>query len=340
MGDKKQTNAHNGDAKKGAQGRSRTRTSGPTKKKNEWAGLFWTLLLILFARAFIAEPYKIPSGSMIPTLLIGDHILVSKSSYDLRVPFTDIQFARVSDPQRGDVIVFAYPNYERNRARSGDFFIKRLIGVPGDTVSITRGEISINGQSVLRTPLEKDFVRSRTPDYEYSEDRVAVFHEQLPGMREPHLSQNYKRDLAQVDVAIDTWKEDNLRKCRRNKLAESGGQGNRAQIDAECASMPSKTCVEMGDYIVSGVRDSSLMNQICEFTIPEDKYFVMGDNRDDSSDGRAWGYVPRELLKGKALFIWLPWKGRVPGNWDYTLSGEGTEGGPLLRWSRFAMRII
>lgn len=319
MSEKKHTDAHKHD----------THNRVPAKKKNEWAGLFWTLLLILFARAFIAEPYKIPSGSMIPTLLIGDHILVSKSSYDLRVPFTDIQFARVSEPQRGDVIVFAYPNYERNRARSGDFFIKRLIGIPGDTVSITRGEISINGQSVLRTPLEQDYVISRSPSYDYSVDRVSVFHELLPGMHEPHLSQSYKRDLAQVDVAIDTWREDNLRQCRRS------------QSNEECEAAQMKTCVEMGESIISGVRDTSLMNQICEFTIPEDKYFVMGDNRDDSSDGRFWGYVPRELLKGKALFIWLPWKSRArPDDWDYTLSGEGNEGGPLLRWKRFGMRII
>jgi len=101
-------------------------------------------------------------------------------------------------------------------------------------------------------------------------------------------------------------------------------------------------CMEVGKAILNrDASDSRMMNQICEFTVPDDHYFGMGDNRDGSSDSRAWGFIPRSLLKGKALFIWLPWKSRaMPDDWDYTLSGEGLDGGPMLRWKRFGLRII
>ena len=292
----------------------------------EFGSLAWTLLLILFARAFIAEPYKIPSGSMIPTLLVGDHILVAKSAYDLRIPFTDIQFAKVSDPKRGDVIVFKYPNYEQDPRREGDFYIKRLIGVPGDTIQINRGEVSLNSSPVLRKRIRQDESSIETPNYNYNDNFVYLFEENLPGSNKSHLLQHYAADLDMLDDSLSTWR------------IRSGME-----------------CLPIGKSIESGIPDSRLMNQICEFTVPEDHYFVMGDNRDDSSDGRAWGFVPRTLLKGKALFVWLPCKDQqspglkvmcfpfsgVPEPVEsYIFSGEGESGGPLIRWKRFGLRII
>lgn len=286
----------------------------------EWTSLFWTLLLILFARAFIAEPYKIPSGSMIPTLLVGDHILVSKSAYDLRIPFTNILFAHVSDPKRGDVVVFTYPNHEEDYGKEGLFYIKRLIGLPGDTISITRGEISINGEPIIREPLESSskhnegFLATQglTPNYAYNPNSINLYKETLPGSQETHMLQHQTFQLENLDDAISMWKV-----------------------------FKGKGCLEVGTDIHEDFqRDSRMMNQVCEFTVPDGEYFMMGDNRDGSSDGRAWGFVPRTLIKGKALFIWLPWKGTAPGDWDYTLSGEGFDGGPLLRWNRLGLRII
>src|SRR4026209_2212625 len=100
------------------------------------------LLLALFIRTFIVQAFKIPSGSMIPTLQIGDHILVNKLSYGVRVPFLEHYLVSFGTPQRGDVIVFIFPE-----DRSKDF-IKRVIGVAGDTVEVRAKRVFINGKPI------------------------------------------------------------------------------------------------------------------------------------------------------------------------------------------------
>jgi len=100
------------------------------------------LLLALFIRTFIVQAFKIPSGSMIPTLAIGDHILVNKLSYGVRIPFWEDYLVEFQQPQRGDVIVFIFPE-----DRSKDF-IKRVIAVGGDTVEIRQRKVYINGRPV------------------------------------------------------------------------------------------------------------------------------------------------------------------------------------------------
>src|SRR5512139_277328 len=100
------------------------------------------LLLALFIRTFIVQAFKIPSGSMIPTLAIGDHILVNKLSYGIRIPFLEKYLVEFGTPARGDVIVFIYPE-----DRSKDF-IKRVIGVAGDTVEVRNKKVFINGKAV------------------------------------------------------------------------------------------------------------------------------------------------------------------------------------------------
>ncbi len=97
------------------------------------------IVIALFIRTFVIQAYKIPSGSMKPTLLIGDHILVSKFNYGIKLPFLRTTLIPVGAPQRGDIVVFIYPE-----DRSKDF-IKRLIGVPGDTIEIRNKKIFING---------------------------------------------------------------------------------------------------------------------------------------------------------------------------------------------------
>jgi len=280
---------------------------------HELKSLGWTLLALLFVRAFVAEPYKIPSGSMIPTLLIGDHILVAKSSYDLRIPFTDIQFAKVSDPKRGDVVVFKYPNYEQDSGKDGIFFIKRLIGTPGDRIRVEGGVLTINDARIEREALDLGNFPSVTPQYKLNPNSTLLFRETLPGQAEAHILQQYRADLEQLADAVSTWER-----------------------------ISGKNCIQVGQAIKGPTHmpDNRLMNQICEFTVPEDHYFFMGDNRDDSSDGRAWGFVPRSYLKGKALFVWLPWKSRaLDDDWDYQGALTEGEGGPFLRWKRFGLRI-
>ena len=109
----------------------------------DWtAGLFPVILAVFLLRSFLFEPFKIPSGSMIPTLLVGDLILVNKFQYGVRLPVTGTKLIANKDPQRGDVMVFHYPVDPRID------YIKRVVGVPGDEVSYTNQSLSINGKVV------------------------------------------------------------------------------------------------------------------------------------------------------------------------------------------------
>jgi len=100
------------------------------------------VILAIIIRAFLVQAFKIPSSSMEPTLLIGDHILVNKFIYGVRIPFTDARWPRFTDPARGDVIVFVYP-VERNKD-----FIKRVVAVAGDTIDIRNKKVFVNGKPV------------------------------------------------------------------------------------------------------------------------------------------------------------------------------------------------
>lgn len=123
-------------------------SASPTLQKKKDSGrefveaIVVALVLALFIRTFIVQAFKIPSGSMIPTLLVGDHILVNKFIYGIGIPFTDDKLIEFGTPKRGEVIVFKFP-----KDPSKDF-IKRVIGLPGDTVAIKNGVIQINGTPV------------------------------------------------------------------------------------------------------------------------------------------------------------------------------------------------
>ena len=110
--------------------------------------LFPVLLLVLVFRGFIFEPFRVPSNSMMPTLLTGDFILVNKFDYGLRLPILNSKIIDFSKPERGDVIVFRYPNYEHSAGYSGVDFIKRVIALPGDTISYEKDQLIVNGESV------------------------------------------------------------------------------------------------------------------------------------------------------------------------------------------------
>jgi len=125
-----------------------------SKKKSfykEWVEPFLIAAVVaLFIRQFGVEAFKIPSGSMIPTLTIGDHLLVNKFLYGPRIPFTDSRFFTGAEPKRGDIIVFKFPEDESKN------FIKRVIGVPGDKIEIRKGTLLINDQQVQISELKDD----------------------------------------------------------------------------------------------------------------------------------------------------------------------------------------
>ena len=194
----------------------------------EWGPILFLFFLVSSCRSFLAEPFRIPSGSMLPTLLIGDYILVNKYTYGIRLPITKSKILDISEPKRGDVIVFRYPaNEEIN-------FIKRIIGIPGDKVSYIDKTIFVNGVKYVKN-LQKEH--------------------------------NYIDDFQRPSIEI--FQEDNNE----------------------------KKYVTLNDNM-SPPDDET-------FIVPEGKYFVMGDNRDHSSDSRYWGFVPEKNLVGKAFLIWF-----------------------------------
>ncbi|WP_306715186.1 signal peptidase I [Burkholderia dolosa] len=136
-----------------AQTRSKLRDE---KLRQPWwleytASFFPVILAVFVVRSFVVEPFKIPSGSMVPTLQVGDFILVNKFEYGLRMPITNTKITQGSPLERGDVVVFRYPKDE-----SVDY-IKRVIGLPGDTVAYQDKQLTINGQPVPETPLPDYF---------------------------------------------------------------------------------------------------------------------------------------------------------------------------------------
>ncbi|HVZ45333.1 MAG TPA: signal peptidase I [Ramlibacter sp.] len=118
----------------------------------DWtAGLFPVILAVFVLRSFLFEPFKIPSGSMVPTLLVGDLILVNKFTYGLRLPVVNTKLTEGNAPQRGDVMVFRYP------PKPSLDYIKRVVGVPGDTVAYIDKKLTINGQPVSKDPVPEYF---------------------------------------------------------------------------------------------------------------------------------------------------------------------------------------
>ncbi|OGA72865.1 MAG: signal peptidase I [Betaproteobacteria bacterium RIFCSPLOWO2_12_FULL_65_14] len=211
----------------------------------EYSVSFFPVILIVFLlRSFLVEPFKIPSSSMVPTLLVGDFILVNKFTYGIRLPVANKKIVELGSPARGDVMVFRYPEDP-----SLDY-IKRVVGLPGDRVEYRNKRLSINGKPV---PL-------RQMDDYLSRERM-------------QFSRRFVETLNGVEHHI---------------LIEE---------DAPALVASSRTFPHAGNcnYNVSGVA--------C--IVPPGHYFMMGDNRDNSSDSRVWGFVPDENIVGKAFFIWL-----------------------------------
>ena len=211
----------------------------------DWtAGLFPVILIVFLLRSFLFEPFKIPSGSMIPTLLVGDLILVNKYHYGVRLPVINKKIIANHDPQRGDVMVFRYP-----QDPSVDY-IKRVVGVPGDEVSYRNQQLSVNGELLPTTP---------QPDF-FNED-------------------------------ANRWEKE-----YREKL---GAVEHRILVDRQRSSfVPTPFTFPFKDncrYSAEGVT--------CK--VPPGHYFMMGDNRDNSTDSRWWGFVPDENIVGKAFFVWM-----------------------------------
>jgi signal peptidase I len=193
----------------------------------EYAKSFFPVLLVVFVlRSFLVEPFQIPSSSMVPTLEVGDYILVNKYTYGIRLPVVRTKVWALNEPKRGDVMVFFPPHMNET------YYIKRVIGLPGDTITYRNKRLAVNG-----VPLE--------------EESLAVL---------PEGGARYR-------VGLETL----------------GEAQHLVQVNE---SRPAR------DFSVK---------------VKPGHYFMMGDNRDNSSDSRIWGQVPEKDIVGKAFAVWMHW---------------------------------
>jgi signal peptidase I len=155
----------------------------------DWtAGLFPVILAVFVLRSFLFEPFKIPSGSMIPTLLVGDLILVNKFTYGVRLPVINTKITDGTPPQRGDVMVFRYP------PKPSLDYIKRVVGVPGDEIAYLNKRLTINGQPVSKDPV---------PDY-FDEDTMGYFkqYEEVLGGKRHRILNDDNRRAGLIDAEV------------------------------------------------------------------------------------------------------------------------------------------
>lgn len=160
-----------------------------SKLRQNVESLLIAFALALFVREFIIQPFKIPSGSMIPNLLVGDHLLVTKFIYGTKIPFTNVRLLPgIKDIDYGDVIVFIYPNGDKEPSKKGVHYIKRVVGLPGDSITIKNRNLYINGEQI---PLE--YVSSYDSINLHTSIYVDEYEEDLFGKKHKVLYQNGKK---------------------------------------------------------------------------------------------------------------------------------------------------
>jgi signal peptidase I len=238
--------------------------------------LFVTVALALILKMFVVEAFRIPSGSMENTLLVGDFLLVNKLAYGLKTPrylplttkaIPSVTFPAFRTVRRGDVLVFEYPGKRGEVSGDGPlYFIKRCIGLPGDTVAISGGTAAVNGREVLM------------PMYAKSVERWTMLGNQMYG---PVVVPRKGEAIQLAPENAESWREFLERERHSLEVASDG----RILIDG----------IEKNTYLVE-----------------KDYYFVLGDNRGNSLDSRVWGFVPEDAIIGEALLVYWSWNPEVP----------------------------
>jgi len=211
--------------------KTQARTTANDRVWNEVVSWFWVILAFLVIEGGIVQARVIPSGSMEPTVLIGDHLIVSRLGYDAGIPFTSWHIPLWREPKRQQIIVFRAPLADQGFPD----FIKRVIGVPGDRIKIVRGTVFVNG-----TALKEPYTQHSSDSADLPSENYPARAEELPFVDRPEWA---------AELAQDT-------------------------------------------------KDGELV-------VPPNDYFMMGDNRDNSNDGRFWGFVPREDIIGTPVLIYM-----------------------------------
>jgi signal peptidase I len=269
-----------------------------------------TVLAALILKLFVVEAYRIPSTSMENTLQIGDFLLVNKLAFGLRtprhIPFTAISLSSFTLPlfrsvHRGDVVVFEFPGskYEVKPAESVNY-IKRCIGLPGDTVEIRSGRVFVNGIEIS-SPMNG--IRTTHP----TDNAFRRYVEMFP---EGSVFSDVNYGPVVVPKRNEILKIDPATFSRWHIFIER--EGHTVQLRADT-------------ILIDGAVTSS-------YRVQQNYYFVLGDNRDNSMDSRYWGFVPNDHLIGEALFIYWSWDPEIP---VYSISEKYS----TIRWNRIGTLI-
>ena len=290
----------------------------PAKNKNvarEWFNtIFYGALIAIVFRSFLLEPFNIPSGSMIPTLHVGDHIFVTKWTYGYSrysFPFGswnlwDGRFW-ATEPTVGDVIVF------RNPVNQSQDYVKRLIGVPGDTVQMIDGRLHINGKMVERKDARPYIVATMPKSMRsvgYYRDNMSIKGNKIWIDNQP----------APFNYTIE-YKSDDF--C--NMYAGACGVFEATEYTEVLPNGVEHSIIEYAD--------NTPLDNTPAFTVPDGHLFFMGDNRDNSNDSRAdVSFVSRDNVLGRVWGIWYSHNYYAPmlSVWSW---------GNKMRWGRFGMGI-
>jgi signal peptidase I len=272
--------------------------------------LFFTVIIAFLLKTFVIEAFRIPSGSMENTLLVGDFLLVNKLAYGLKtpryVPLTKLaipsfSFPRFGSVRRGDVIVFEYP-VKHSGVDSDDpvYYIKRCVGVPGDTVFIRSGQVVVDSREVIPPSHAKSSAFAGPAHRENGlSPRESV--SSAGGDFGPTIVPKRGDVIVLTPATGPQWADFIAR------------ERHQVQIDLS------------GNTLIDGVVAS-------RYTVEGNYYFVLGDNRGNSLDSRYWGFVPEENIVGEALMVYWSWDPENP-------AGEMIERAGKIRWSRIGTLI-
>jgi len=270
-----------------------------------------TVLVALFLKTFIVEAYRIPSGSMENTLLVGDFLLVNKLAYGFRtpsrVPLTNVAMPTLNIPlwgsiHRGDVVVFEYPgSLDEVKPPKAVNYVKRCIGLSGDTVRIVHGKVIVNGNELILPRFAKPVEESA---FYFDSRRATPF---------PPGSAFTPFDYGPIVVPKmgDTVELDGSSISRWKTLIER--EGHAVLLDGT------------NQVFIDGRKTN-------QYVVERNYYFMLGDNRDNSLDSRYWGYVPDKNIVGEALMVYWSWVGESSSGSLMTRSSK-------IRWNRIGTII-
>lgn len=223
--------------------------------------VFWVFIF----KSLILSANNIPTGSMIPTLKIGDFLFVNRMRYGVHIPFTDINIYQYSRPKRGDIIVFTPPQIGDLRGKT---LVKRVIAVPGDVVVVRDDEIYVNN---VHYPVRESSDRHVLKSLDYPKTERLLRVDDLDLYKEKVMDPNTG------EVMVDHY----MLKQNLKKIKEIGEPENMLRNPRDPFGGPT------------------------QFTVPAGKFMAMGDNRDDSSDSRVWGFVNGPDIHGKVFIVYF-----------------------------------